>query len=375
MREEMRDGMRDDVRDGTANGYSRRFAMLRPVRRGMDGMAGFARIEARGSLVTVNISVQGVGEDGGQTWLLGGDNGALRVSCGALSLGRRGQGGAYAEFRAGDVGGARLADYHTVAVIACDEHGGCVPLLAGVFGSQGIRDWDALCAEIAAGEAPAVREPADEQPARQDDPSADAPDTEPTPEQAEAEAEAALPEAAVVSIAAADECGGEEPPAEGQGEDTPESAPNEEKPVESEEGAPQEALGEPGAEPEKAIEDTGGEQPAAMGDWDDIRWLGHAASLRTLFARSEVCTPIEGMSATRFVRVPMAVPVAGIDGYILGVHTTAGEADALCIGVAGAGDARPAGLEGAQWRAGSDGGGWWLTWQDAFTGYPAPPAE
>ena len=304
------------------NDYSKVFAMLRPVKSGLDGMAGFARIEIRSGRGSMSLNAQGIKNtliDGERyVAVLVAEGGKGAYECGELIPGSRGQGNMLFEFDPQNVGGAPLENY-TAAVVALRNGDSVTPLVAGIFGRKGIDDWDAAVAPLfKASETVKAASVLHEE------------------QQSERVAEA-TDSASDIEVAPADIDG------------------------EADEGQDAFAAEDSFASMEKLVKLCA----------QDLTWQGYAFAMKRLFEEYPVVSPLDDVKDMLFVKINMPVISAGVDHYILGAHAKGDEVDMLCIGVPGAGGiVPPPGLESATWKSDGKGKGYWLTWQDAYMGYP-----
>ena len=326
------------------NDYSKVFAMLRPVKPGLDGMAGFARIEVRSEKGRMSLNAQGMkgGGAAGEKYVavLIGADGTSAYECGELLPGSRGQSSMLFEFDPQNIGGAPLESY-TAAVVAVRLGGKVTPLVAGIFGRHGVSDWEAAVASLGAGA------------------KAAAVDYEAQREEADglSEGEIAEPDKNKRSASDGEKSAVEEP--------LPEEAVETVHDDKETDGIAEDL------QDVFAIEDslTPVEKPVRL-CVQDLTWQGYAFAMRKLFEEYPEIVPFENANEMLFVKVNMPVRSAGVDHYILGAHAKGDEVDVLCIGVPGVGGMTPPpGLNSATWK--DDGnGGYWLTWQDAYMGYP-----
>ncbi len=345
------------------NDYSKVFAMLRPVRSGLDGMAGFARIEMRSGKGRMSLNVHGskTAQDAVLVAALIGNDGVSAFECGRLTAGGRGQFSLSYEFDPGDIGGLAL-DGYTAAAVVSKSGGVAEPLLAGIFGRRGINDWSAAVASLG--------ERANS--AREDEPEEEKDDENGIGEEDKENEE--------------DESGekddkkkkNEKEDNEDEDNEKIDAPPKKERPDresgDGREGEGEEGDGENGEKAKEVfrVEDDYApvEKPVHLCA-EDLVWQGYSYSLKPLFLKHPAVEPFGAVKDMIFVRVDMPVKSAGADHYILGARARGDEVERLCIGVPGRGGViPPAGLEGSQWKGDGRGGGYWLSWQDAYMGYP-----
>jgi hypothetical protein len=348
------------------NDYSKVFAMLRPVRSGLDGMAGFARIEMRSGKGRMSLNVHGAkaSKDAVLVAVLVANDGVSAFECGRLTAGGRGQFSLMYEFDPGDIGGVAL-DGYTAAAVVSRQGSTAEPLLAGIFGRRGVNDWSTAVASLGekTGTVLYEEEPEEDEEKREYD-GEDQKNTEENDDEKDKKNDKKIKKPPEQE----DGCGEREGNRDKAEEDNEEG---DEAPYEEENGDEKEKEEKNAKEVFKVEDDYAPVEKPVRLCAEDLVWQGYSYAMKPLFLKHTPVEPFGAIKDMLFVRVDMPVKCAGADHYILGARARGDEVERLCIGVPGRGGViPPAGLEGSQWKSDGRGGGYWLSWQDAYMGYP-----
>lgn len=318
--------------------FQRTYIMMRPLDMQQSASTGFCRVEReknRGKLV---FNVQGMGSDDQlHGVMIRQDGGQLTIKdCGKVALDMRGQGNTTREID--HMVSTTGAGYQAVGVVSVAS-GQPKLLLIGFFGKGKAVDKaeiEGACA-VALGFKPAVALPKDE------------------PVAAKVAAEQPAPAASKETVSI-------------KREEAPAIIVEEEpvKPV-------FEALAEqPAPDVPESIWST---PPMEDGDFpavglpeelEGVIWPESTQSLRELFERFDVVSPVTGNDAEIFIRIPMNESVAGVDHYLLGVRLAGGMVVAVGYAIPGTADAPPTGLVGYTFTE-TPLGGYWIKWEDVAT--------
>lgn len=107
-----------------------------------------------------------------------------------------------------------------------------------------------------------------------------------------------------------------------------------------------------------------GDFPAAglPQELEGIVWPESILSLRELFERFDVVSPVTGSEAEVFIRIPLENSVAGVDHYLLGVRLSNGTITAIGYAIPGMENMPPVGLDGYTFSE-TPLGGYWIRWE------------